>query len=532
MDTGGISSLNTLSPAVSRERKAMEDQGVPAGQEEATLAQQGLPIPPGLGYLIQLQKNIESAGNMGQMPTTSVAQDLMNTSNQMAMNNMRPAQSPVMPQQQSAAMAPTQEDGMNQQGVASLPAPNIQMAKGGIVAFSGETNGSYVDSYANYKPFSMLDYEEDEDGAPAPKKRPPLGSSAAKPAAKSKPKSVPKPPSAPTEEEDLGKYIKAASPYIPERKDPTPPTYGSLEDAAKGIASLDARKGGVNDMNSEMAQLAKQFYENQKADKRSEMLQAAARGFMGGVGHGRTFWQGFGKGAQGALENRAEVRDKYQKMDKAYQDGEILRKQAMIAQAHGDNKEAARLFQESEKLKYDAQVNNNTAARQRDAALLSAATGMRNEAAADRRAARQDARNDQTTERLRYQVARDLMEADARGDTAEVERLTKLQTLVDPSLDYRRQGAVNSRSNAIRQAISSVIKPDDQMHKLLVRQYAAALNMPDGPEKTEKISRIMSQIKPKINAIKLSLSGQNITDAEIQAAVLGVGPAIDLADFG
>lgn len=118
-----------LSPIVSLERRKLEQQGIPPGQEQQGSAAKGSPISGDLAQLIQLNRMIQQQGAMQQQANaapSTVAQDLM----QRAGQQMQPQMPPQMQQM------PPQPD-PRQQGIAQLPQEAVGngMAAGGIVAF-------------------------------------------------------------------------------------------------------------------------------------------------------------------------------------------------------------------------------------------------------------------------------------------------------------------------------------------------------------------------------------------------------------
>jgi len=118
-----------LSPIVSLERRKLEQQGIPPGQEQQGSAAKGAPISGDLAQLIQLNRMIQQQGAMQQQANpapSTVAQDLM----QRAGQQMQPQMPPQMQQ-----MAPQMDP--RQQGIAQLPQEAVGngMAEGGIVAF-------------------------------------------------------------------------------------------------------------------------------------------------------------------------------------------------------------------------------------------------------------------------------------------------------------------------------------------------------------------------------------------------------------
>ena len=124
-----------LSPIVSLERRKLEQQGIPPGQEQPGSAAKGAPISGDLAQLIQLNRMIQQRGAMQQQANpapSTVAQDLM----QRAGQQMQPQMPPQM--QQMRPLMPPQMD-PRQQGVAQLPQEIVGngMAEGGIVALNG-----------------------------------------------------------------------------------------------------------------------------------------------------------------------------------------------------------------------------------------------------------------------------------------------------------------------------------------------------------------------------------------------------------
>lgn len=118
-----------LSPIVSLERRKLEQQGIPPGQEQPGSAAKGSPISGDLAQLIQLNRMLQQQGTMQQQANaapSTVAQDLM----QRAGQQMQPQMPPQMQQM------PPQLD-PRQQGIAQLPQEIVGngMAAGGIVAF-------------------------------------------------------------------------------------------------------------------------------------------------------------------------------------------------------------------------------------------------------------------------------------------------------------------------------------------------------------------------------------------------------------
>jgi hypothetical protein len=114
-----------LSPIVSLERRKLEQQGIPPGQEQPGSAAKGSPISGDLAQLIQLNRMLQQQGTMQQQANaapSTVAQDLM----QRAGQQMQPQMQQMPPQ-----MDP------RQQGIAQLPQEAVGngMAAGGIVAF-------------------------------------------------------------------------------------------------------------------------------------------------------------------------------------------------------------------------------------------------------------------------------------------------------------------------------------------------------------------------------------------------------------
>jgi hypothetical protein len=115
-----------LSPIVSLERRKLEQQGIPPGQEQPGSAAKGSPISGDLAQLIQLNRMLQQRGTAQQQANaapSTVAQDLM----QRAGQQMQPQMQQVPPQ-----MDP------RQQGIAQLPQEAVGngMAAGGIVAFN------------------------------------------------------------------------------------------------------------------------------------------------------------------------------------------------------------------------------------------------------------------------------------------------------------------------------------------------------------------------------------------------------------
>jgi hypothetical protein len=125
-----------LSPIVSLERRKLEQQGIPPGQEQQGSAAKGSPISGDLAQLIQLNRMIQQQGAMQQQANpapSTVAQDLM----QRAGQQMQPQMQQMPPQ-----MDP------RQQGIAQLPQEAVGngMAAGGIVAFDeGGLAGGLLD---------------------------------------------------------------------------------------------------------------------------------------------------------------------------------------------------------------------------------------------------------------------------------------------------------------------------------------------------------------------------------------------------
>jgi hypothetical protein len=115
-----------LSPIVSLERRKLEQQGIPPGQEQQGSAAKGAPISGDLAQLIQLNRMLQQRGTAQQQANaapSTVAQDLM----QRAGQQMQPQMQQMPPQ-----MDP------RQQGIAQLPQEAVGngMAAGGIVAFN------------------------------------------------------------------------------------------------------------------------------------------------------------------------------------------------------------------------------------------------------------------------------------------------------------------------------------------------------------------------------------------------------------
>jgi len=117
-----------LSPIVSLERRKLEQQGIPPGQEQQGSAAKGSPISGDLAQLIQLNRMLQQQGAMqqGNAAPSTVAQDLMQKVTQQ--------RAPQMPPQMQQ-MAPQPDP--RQQGIAQLPQEIVGngMAAGGIVAF-------------------------------------------------------------------------------------------------------------------------------------------------------------------------------------------------------------------------------------------------------------------------------------------------------------------------------------------------------------------------------------------------------------
>jgi hypothetical protein len=122
-----------LSPIVSLERRKLEQQGIPPGQEQQGSAAKGSPISGNLAQLIQLNRMIQQQGAMQQQANSApstVAQDLMQQVTQQRAPQMQPQMPPQMRQ-----MAPQPDP--RQQGIAQLPQEAVGngMAAGGIVVF-------------------------------------------------------------------------------------------------------------------------------------------------------------------------------------------------------------------------------------------------------------------------------------------------------------------------------------------------------------------------------------------------------------
>ena len=122
-----------LSPIVSLERRKLEQQGIPPGQEQQGSAAKGSPISGDLAQLIQLNRMLQQQGTMQQQANpapSTVAQDLMQQVTQQRAPQMQPQMPPQM-QQMPPQMDP------RQQGIAQLPQEAVGngMAAGGIVAF-------------------------------------------------------------------------------------------------------------------------------------------------------------------------------------------------------------------------------------------------------------------------------------------------------------------------------------------------------------------------------------------------------------
>jgi len=120
-----------LSPIVSLERRKLEQQGIPPGQEQPGSAAKGSPISGDLAQLIQLNRMLQQQGTMQQQANaapSTVAQDLMQQVTQQR-----------APQMQQMAPQPDPR----QQGIAQLPQEAVGngMAAGGIVAFD---DGGFV----------------------------------------------------------------------------------------------------------------------------------------------------------------------------------------------------------------------------------------------------------------------------------------------------------------------------------------------------------------------------------------------------
>ena len=117
-----------LSPTVSLERRKLEQEGIPPGQEQQGSAAKGSPISGNLAQLIQLNRMIQQQGAMQQQANpapSTVAQDLMQRAMQQRAPQMQPQMNP------------------RQQGIANLPQEAVGngMAAGGIVAFD---DGGFV----------------------------------------------------------------------------------------------------------------------------------------------------------------------------------------------------------------------------------------------------------------------------------------------------------------------------------------------------------------------------------------------------
>jgi len=122
-----------LSPIVSLERRKLEQQGIPPGQEQQGSAAKGSPISGDLAQLIQLNRMLQQQGAMqqGNAAPSTVAQDLM----QQVTQQRAPQMQPQMPPQMQPQMPPQPDP--RQQGIAQLPQEAVGngMAAGGIVAF-------------------------------------------------------------------------------------------------------------------------------------------------------------------------------------------------------------------------------------------------------------------------------------------------------------------------------------------------------------------------------------------------------------
>lgn len=140
-----------LSPTVSLERRKLEQQGIPPGQEQQGSAAKGSPISGDLAQLIQLNRMIQQQSTMQQQANaapSTVAQDLMQRAGQQMQPQMQQMRPPMPPQ-----MDP------RQQGIAQLPQEAVGngMAAGGIVAFNGEWGSDVRGSN-----FNMMDEVEEQ----------------------------------------------------------------------------------------------------------------------------------------------------------------------------------------------------------------------------------------------------------------------------------------------------------------------------------------------------------------------------------
>lgn len=153
-----------LSPTVSLERRKLEQQGIPPGQEQPGSAAKGSPISGDLAQLIQLNRMLQQQGTMQQQANaapSTVAQDLMQQVTQQRAPQMQPQMPPQMQGQPRPQMPPQLDP--RQQGIAQLPQEAVGngMAAGGIVAFDdGGSVRHFADGGRPYGDDPNIIYDE------------------------------------------------------------------------------------------------------------------------------------------------------------------------------------------------------------------------------------------------------------------------------------------------------------------------------------------------------------------------------------